>query len=147
MAEYIAERLRPADAQEIIDAIGKDPKEQLLKSFEESLLSWTGFIDGEPFVIFGAMRIGVLSVRGSIWLLGTDRMEQAPIAIGLKSRYYISKMLKHFARLENYVSAENETSIKWLKWCGAVVGAARPWGVSGKPFHYFLLCATPQPLQ
>lgn len=143
MADHVAKNMRAADRQEILDSTGQDPYSALMRSYENSDDCWTGLLDNEPFVCFGAIRLRLLGNTGSVWLLGTPIMEKATIAIGRKSRYYIQRMLQRFSMLENYVSCENTVSIKWLGWCGAKLAAPVPFGVSRKPFQHFSLCATP----
>ena len=136
-AKALQGRLRKSDLQEIEASTGRDPDKSLERAWRVSELCWAGLIDGRVVALFGVARLSVLSETGSPWLLGSEEMESAAIEVGRRSRQYVREMKRHFVHLENFIDARQETSIRWLKWCGFTIDPAAPWGVLRLPFHRF----------
>jgi hypothetical protein len=138
-ADYIGRRLRDSDVMEIKAMSGRDPALALKESFVRSELCWTAFQDLEPIAMFGVGAASIMSVRGSPWMLGTDKLALAVIGIGRFSKYYVGRMKARYPILENYVDARQRTSIRWLKWCGFKMDQPEPIGINGEMFHRFYM--------
>lgn len=70
-------------------------------------------------------------------MLATDEMDRCRHFVAKHSRLYIWQMMNDFEILENWVDARNETSIKWLQWCGFHMEEPQPWGYFKMPFRRF----------
>lgn len=137
---HIAERMRHDDRDEIA-AFGVSPETALLHGLRQSLQSWTGTVDDEPVCMFGFNRRTMLSEVGIPWLLGTDRVREIPYAFLRKSRRITADVIASgtFSRLENLVSANNELSIRWLRWLGFSIHPDYAIAIGGRTFYLFTM--------
>ena len=121
----IAAHMRPADRREVMAAGGLYPWDALYKSLKSAVRAWTAFIDGRPEFMWG-VSASANQLIGIPWLLGTEVLEsKAAFEFARQSRGYVEKMQEGFELLVNYVHAENDASLRWLKWCGFVLGEKR----------------------
>lgn len=121
-AAPIAENMREADKREIWASDRLLPLYALKQSVLMSRESWTCLVHGVPAFMWGVARKGcILSDVGIPWLLGTDAILEVRREFLRQSRAYVARMHRGFARLENIVHADNEMSIRWLKWCGFTI--------------------------
>lgn len=136
---YIAENLRKADRQEVIAATGATSmKEAIAEAVLRSSHCWTGALpDGEPVTIFGVAPVALLGSVGSPWMLGTERMFDFPRVLMGEGRRYLTRMLRLYPHLVNYVDARNARSVRWLARVGFTVHEPQPFGEAGLPFHRF----------
>lgn len=133
----IAAAMREADQREVWASHRHTPEEALAFSLERSDLAWTGIIDGQPAVMWGAARIGsLITQKGAPWLLATGALETARRVFLRHCRGHVAQMQARFARLENYVHAENRASLRWLRWCGFSI-ESKPVLFNGEPFFLF----------
>ena len=102
-----------------------------------SVLCWTGLVDGELAAILGVAPINMLAGIGSPWMLGTPVLDRHQRILVRMTPEYISRMLKAFPHLVNYVHAKNTTSVRWLRRLGFTLHEAVPYGPLGEPFHPF----------
>jgi hypothetical protein len=131
--------LRDADVREIKDAYGDTPESALWGSWIESPISWAIRVDGETVGMFGVGASRESHLIGSPWLLGSDKL---PLAMhrGIRQiKPYVNQMLDAYPILFNWVDSRNKTSVRWLEWCGFDIHDPIPFGVSGKPFRFFLM--------
>ncbi len=135
--EHVAEYMRQADRDEIEATGVPDPVEALSRSVKDSVLSWTGCVDGEPACVFGVVPISMLCGIGSPWLLGTNLIPKNAGAFIRHSTPYIHGMLREFPHLFNFVDVRNRKAIAWLKRSGFVLHEAVPYGPFGLLFHPF----------
>lgn len=135
----IARNMRDADVAECLATDGRLPDDALRWSLNKSTMAWTGFVDGEPIVMFGVGGSSMLSNWGVPWMLGTKRLPSVAVPFLRRNRGYIDIMLAGHSRLMNYVDARNTTSIRWLRWLGFHVGEPVPYGREGLPFHPFTM--------
>ena len=106
-------------------------------SVNRSVLCWTGLVDGELAAIIGAAPVNMLTGVGSPWMLGTPVLDRHQRVLVRMTPEYISRMLKAFPHLVNYVHAKNTTSVRWLRRLGFTLHEAVPYGPLGEPFHPF----------
>ena len=118
------------------------PERALEKSFASSEQAWTCLIGATPAFMWGVCRIGgLLSDRGSPWLLGTNsffnrhykRMHKEFLR---QSPIYISKMHELFPRLENYIHVKSILAMRLLKHCGFIKSDV-PAFINGEAFYLF----------
>lgn len=96
-----------------------------------------GKVNGSPVAVIGVSPNSIITGGGTIWMLGTDGLKDAKLAVLRHSRAWTQSMLQKYGELSNYVDARNEVSIRWLKWLGFTVDEAKPYGKSQLPFHRF----------
>lgn len=130
-------RLRASDIQEIWAAGHRTPYEALTRAREISISCFTAFYHENPCAMFGFTFDTPEHSRGSIWLLGTDEILKARIEFLRTSKPWVNFFLAQCPELYNYVDARNKASIAWLKWLGADIKEAEPYGPDQMPFHYF----------
>lgn len=99
--------------------------------------TYTILVDGRPEAMFGTSDINVLAGIGSIWMLGTDVVDQHPRELLRLSPEWVAKLFARYEVLRNVVSRDNRASIRWLKWLGAEFSA--PLEVGGQAFVLFEL--------
>ena len=135
-AELFA-NLRPSDMAECL-AYGRGGIAAGIEaSVNRSVLCWTAFIDGELAAVLGCAPISMLTGIGSPWMLGTPVLDRHQRVLVRSTPEYIGKMLNAFPHLVNFVHANNNTSMRWLRRLGFTLHAAQPYGALGEPFHRF----------
>ncbi len=133
----VAERMRAADRAEVWASAHLSPGDALRISLQDSILSWTGLVDGNPVCLFGVAPASLLSGTGIPWLLATDAIEAHARAFLRRNKVMLGHMQARFSRLENWVDTRNMVSRRWLNWLGFHCEEAVPHGVSGLLFHRF----------
>jgi hypothetical protein len=129
-------RLRESDVKEIWASHHHTPEEGLKLCVENSIMCFT-IENGRPIGIFGISPTNLLGDQASIFLLSTDDLKKIEKRFLRNCRKFIDYMLSHYPYLDNYVHAENKKSIEWLKFLGATVEEAVPYGISKEMFHHF----------
>lgn len=135
--ERFAGNLRAADISEIWAAHRREPDEAVRMCVEDAMFSCVVYVAKQPAAIFGINPKNILGREATIWMLSTDELEKIGRRFVRHSRRYIDIMLDFYPYLFNYVDARNSISIKWLRWCGARIMEAKPYGPDKIPFHFF----------
>lgn len=135
--EMMKKHLRASDVQEVWASHHHTPEKALELSFAVSELCLTVDVKGMPAVIFGITPQTLLDNSALVWMLATNRIRLIRKSFIKECRHYIDMMLIRYPILENYVDARNKLSIRWLKWCGAEIEEAAPYGVERLLFHHF----------
>lgn len=136
-AKIIAQHMRQSDRDEIMAMSGLTPIDGLVSSILWSTRAWTALLNETPVFMCGVAASHIKDEVGQPWLLATTHAEcHARYFVPLQD-FYVAEMLAAHPRLANHVSAQNTTSIRWLKALGFEIGTPRPWGVAGELFHPF----------
>ena len=134
-AEWVAPRLRAADAFEVRMMSGSAPLVALRRGLVLSSETWTGTVDGRPVCLFGIAPRSLLSDVAAPWLLGTDEIALHAWAFLRRNRAVVARWRAQYRRLENLVWAENTAALRWLGWLGFTLGASVELnGVNWRPF-------------
>lgn len=133
----IGDRLRKADVDEIWASTHLGPMEALVMSRKASPICQTVVRGKEPIAIFGCAPEPERPLVAGVWFLATDELSKIRHSFLRGSRECVQRMLKEYPLLYNWVDARNTESIRWLKWCGATLEDAKPFGPEGLPFHFF----------
>jgi len=133
----IAINMRRSDIDEIWASHHHLPLKALTIAFYTSTLCFTAEYGGKRIAMFGVVPESFLGSRASVWLLGTKDFAKASRNVIRHSRGMIRYLLQHYQHLTNYVDARNETSITWLRKCGAEIEEAKPFGEDKLLFHKF----------
>ena len=72
-------------------------------------------------------------------MLATDELQRHPLTLMRMSHAWVADIRRRYASLLNFVHAENEVSVAWLRRLGFEVGPAVPHGPSGALFHPFTM--------
>ena len=129
--------LRESDVLEVLASHNHTPEEALHSCIKDGGFSYTIEVTGQPVGIFGINPDTILGNRATIWFLATDGIDKIRRRFLMNSGKFIKIFLEHYSYLYNWVDSRNESSVEWLKFCGAKVEEAKPYGVEGKPFRYF----------
>lgn len=122
--------------------MGFDPKEALEVALGADDLTLTAIDpNGVPFAMFG---VGGPKEKGWIWMLGTKGIEENRYDFIKASFRWIQIIIEEYDYVFNYVHKSNENSIKWLKFCGAVIGNSRVF--NNEPFYEFTIHSVKQEL-
>lgn len=136
--EFLKTRLRQSDIDEIWASHHHKPENALRISLETSEICLTITIAEEPIAMFGIISNFILDESAGIWLLASDELDKVYREFAKECKRFIAMMHQRYPILENYVDTRNKTSIRWLKWCGAKIEEAMPYGVERKLFHHFI---------
>ncbi len=143
--DYVAQVMRGSDVDEVWASRKMDPKQALVTSIMASEWSAVMWIDQQIVGIVGFVKVANDSNRdyGIPWFLGTHDLEKYPVSFVKSGKKVIAHMMTLVPYLENYVSAENITSIEFLKHMGFTIEEPQPVGVEGELFHKFHMGVEP----
>jgi len=131
--------MRMSEAQEVYASHGHTPEQSLQYSFSTSETKFTLVHNGEVMAMFGISLDPLSHDCGSVWMLTSEKINSIWFRFLKLSRKFIDSLTATYSLLYNHVDQRHEVSVKWLKWCGATVFEAKPYGKMGLPFHYFEL--------
>ena len=133
----LASRIRPCDRAEL-EACNHSVLAAVTHSACSSTLCWAVREGDVLMCIFGVCPLPGHSGVGTPWFLGTTAIgPQHARALIAAPGPYIAAMLDAFPRLVNYVHAENEASVRWLRQLGFTLDPAAPFGPKGALFRRF----------
>ena len=133
------EKLRKEDILEIERKTGREPYHVLVESYRKSDIAFVGLIDNEIACAWGVAKESILSDESTIWLLSTEMMKKAPVAVAKKTKKELEKLLQIYPKIGNYVDSEYRLCIRWLRWLGFTVDNPEPVGVRGALFSKFYI--------
>ena len=137
---HVCENMREMDRLEAVYQTGEEPADALRLTYlaGEQVLTIAGDND-QPMGL-----CGVIS-DGCIWMICTDELftnKKYRIQLIRKGRKWVESLLKKYKVLYNFVYAENDSAIKWLKSLGfTFIQYHEHYGMQGKPFYEFLRIA------
>jgi hypothetical protein len=134
----LADNLRKADIQELLASSGLPPLEALTLSVSISEEANTIVMDdGRVAGIFGIARLN--DTIGCPWLMGTDLIKDIKKQFMVGSYKWVKEKNEQYQVLTNYVHAENEVAIQWLKALGfKFPRLVEEYGVGKEPFYEFV---------
>lgn len=134
--DYLKDRLRQSDIEEIWASNHLTPQEALDGGWKKSLICLT-IQNGHPVAMMGINPESFLGSRAVIWLLGSDDLDKISLRFVRNSRKFVDLFLDYYPYLYNYVDERNVKSIEWLKYLGAKFDNPIPFGEEGLPFRRF----------
>jgi len=135
-AEYLKDKLKQSDIDEVWASHRYKPERALKESLEKSIFALT-IVNGNPIGMFGIVPQSILGNKASIWFLSSEDLYKIQKRFLRHSKAFIKLMLEYYPYLYNYVDCRNKKTIKWLKYCGAKFSQPRPYGEEGQKFMYF----------
>ena len=138
--KYVAKHMREMDKLEAFYQSGQEPRQALQLSYMCSNINMAIADDNDqPIGLCGVVQGGV------IWMVATDKLfenKKYKIQLIRKGRKWVDNLLKNYKILYNFVYAENDSAIKWLKALGfTFIQYHEHYGMQGKPFYEFLRIA------
>lgn len=79
---------------------------------------------GVPLALWGVSPNEEDGDVGCVWLLARDELESSPADVQALSKLVLDEMFSQYARLENYVAAENTRTIQLLRHMGFTIEPA-----------------------
>lgn len=131
----LARRMREIDVLEC-EAAGHTPKQALRAGVMGSTIAWTVMIDGRPEAMMGAAPLSFVEGKGRPWLLMTDVAAKHAVTLVRLGRIYTEAMHRHFPALENWIHADNDTTIRYLARLGYAIGPVDV--IKGYPMRPFV---------
>lgn len=128
--------LLQADRQEIL-AMGFEPLAGIEQSIRTSIDAVTIRKDGELACIVGICRSTDLADVIRPWLLSTKVVLDNPFVAARLSKVILAKWRAQYPYMSNWVDARHWRAIHWLRWLGAELAPAEPFGPFKRPFHKF----------
>lgn len=133
VVKYIEEHLRSIDKKELQGActsvtIGA------MHEFCDNFLVFGK--NGEPIAIYGIVKYPTDGLH-AVWMVGTTKLKNYKkelITMGLNE---ISRFIKEYGPVTNYISIDNESSRRWLLKAGAVFGT--PFNENGITWQQFVI--------
>jgi len=114
--DYLSDNIRYMDNLEC-HSVGLTPHKAMMLGLIEDDITFTVIArSGNPMAMFGA---GESNGNAYIWLLGTDEIKDNRYDFLKATRKWVGIISKPYDAVCNYVHADNEVAIKWLKFCGA----------------------------
>lgn len=114
---FLAEHMRPADVVEC-GAMGRRPHEALTNGLKTSLWALTAIVDDEPHAMMGVVSKSMMEGVGVPWMLGTERVYDHGRDMIRNAPAILAEMHATFRILENYVSADNDRAVRFLRHVG-----------------------------
>lgn len=135
--QYLKNFLRKSDVEEIFASNHHTPQEALMTGFKESTLCLTILDHAVPVGMFGVNAKSLFSEEGIIWFLASSDLSKIKIRFLRHCQGFIKLFLQTYPFLWNYCDARNVEALAWLRFCGAVIAPAEPYGIEQRPFHFF----------
>jgi hypothetical protein len=86
---------------------------------------WIGDVNGEIFGFWGLIAPTLLSDRAYLWFFSTDSLCRHIFRFVRHSRRVTTELLAHYPILVGHGRSNDEQSLRWLRWCGAVFGPSQ----------------------
>src|SRR6478735_11958123 len=102
--------------------MGHTPRGALRSGILGSTICWTVMIDGKPEAMMGAAPSNLIDGVGRPWLLMTDAAGRQHVTLVRLGRIYTAAMHRHYSRLENWIHADNNRTIRYLTRLGYAIG-------------------------
>jgi hypothetical protein len=128
--------MRQSDINEIWAANAMLPTQAIVESLKGSAVARTWLIHGLPAAM-GGIKPWPTEDQGLIWFLATNEIMRHKFKFIVESRKEFIERRSGFPYLHNWIDVRDKQAIRWLGWLGFHVEQPKPYGVFGKPFHYF----------
>ena len=137
--EFLANNLRAADVREVFASSGPVSMLAILEESSEGSDECLVAVDQDDQPLF-IMGISMVVDSAVIWGMGTNRIDNEYTYSFLReSREIIASWFERFQceHMFNFIHADNEVHLRWIKWLGAEVFEPVRWGVRSELFRPF----------
>lgn len=131
--KYIEEHLRPIDKKELQGAYTSVTKCAMYE-FCDNFLAF-GEKD-EPIAIYGIVKYPIDGLH-AVWMVGITEIKKYKKELITMGFEKISRFIKEYGPITNYISIDNNKSRRWLKKAGAVFGT--PFNENGVTWQQFVI--------
>lgn len=131
--KYIEEHLRPIDKKELQGACTSVTK-CAMHEFCDNFLAFGE--NGEPIAIYGIVKYPIDGLH-AVWMVATTKIENYKKELITMGFEEISRFIKEYGPITNYISMDNNKSRRWLKKAGAVFDA--PFKENGVTWQQFMI--------
>ena len=113
----VAENMRIEDEFEC-SLFDISPMQALLMPFAfESSITYTLVAGDKPVALMGTVETEKAGTA-RVWFLATEELHKHNVSFLKGCKDVIELLQNKYHTLENFVPIENQSTIKWLKWCG-----------------------------
>lgn len=137
LCDYIAAHLKEEDFREIVGASGVSPRKEIDFCVRCSEWSMIALIDDVPVAVFGIRPVDPINRIGVVFLLTTGETLNHKMITGRETKRAMRFFLKDWNMLYNYCDGGNVLVLRWLKFLGAKIYPAGPYGLFGRMYHRF----------
>ena len=134
--KYIEEHLRTIDKKELQGAYTSVTK-CAMHEFCDNFLVFGE--KGEPIAIYGIVKYPIDGLH-AVWMVGTKGIKNYKKELITRGFEEISRFIKEYGPITNYISIDNNKSRRWLKKAGAVFDA--PFNENGITWQQFVIRRT-----
>lgn len=129
--------MRAGDRLEIT-CLGIGVRKALYRSYRDSVMRKTAFIDGEIAAMWGCGG-NMLGGHGNPWLLTASPVERIPLSFAKVAKREAFEMIEMFPKLSGYVLASYEQACGLLELIGFTLSEPFPFGRNGAPFRRYTM--------
>ena len=129
----IEEHLRPIDKKELQGAYTSVTKCAMYE-FCDNFLAFGE--NGEPIAIYGIVKYPIDGLH-AVWMVGATEIKNYKKELITMGFEEISRFIKEYGPVTNYISIDNESSRRWLLKAGAVIDA--PFKENGITWQQFII--------
>lgn len=109
--------------REAYEELTHNKAETFLKSMiRDSAEAWSGFIDDEYACMLIISRGSILGDSATVYLQTCEAVDAHPFVFLRHSQIRLAELRKRYHYIHGVVQADNEQSIKWLRWLGFKFG-------------------------
>ncbi len=112
-------RKREHDAIATPEAVG-----YLKQALSHCVEAWTGYIDDKIVCMWGIDRGSMLTNSAFIWLVTCQGVDEHAFIFVRHSQRRLDDLRKRYSYIHGVVQADNEQSVRWLRWLGFQLGDA-----------------------
>jgi len=119
----LAFKLKQIDKYEVAMA-GHTPLEALVNPFRftrPNVNTYTVFDSEEVVAMFGVVSKRNDLRKGSVWMLSSNKLDNYWKYFTKRTKKWTDYFLSDYDYVDNVISIDNKTSIKWLKWLGFTI--------------------------
>lgn len=128
--------LREADRREIrACSVDVSICRAIVESVRGSRVCFCVKRNGAAVMLFGVASRTLLGDAHVVWALASREIERAPFVFLRHCRRAVAGLNEVFPVMVNFVGVWNAQSLRWLRWCGFRVLAARRIGIHGEWFY------------
>lgn len=84
--------------------------------------AWTGYIDDQIVCMWGIDRGSMLTNSAFIWLVTCQGVDEHSFIFVRHSQKRLEDLKKRYSFIHGIVQADNEQSVRWLRWLGFQLG-------------------------
>ncbi len=96
----------------------------LERALSQCAEAWTGYIDDQIVCMWGIDRGSMLTNSAYIWLVTCKGVDEHSFIFVRHSQRRLQELTKRDSFIHGIVQADNEQSIRWLRWLGFQLGDA-----------------------